>query len=111
MKLHDLLTKNATVELKHPVTGDTLGVSIVVKPNEDQGVKSVVRRELSNLPTRPSDEAKESDWLMYAETIEKSDRTILASRIVDVKGLDDFVNTEEAVLSFEIGRASCRERV
>ncbi len=65
-----------------------------------QGVKSVVRRELSNLPTRPTDEAKEADWLMYAETIEKSDRTILASRIVDVKGLEDFVNTEEAVLAF-----------
>ena len=100
MKITDLLSKPAVVQLKDVVSGDVLPVHVKIKPAEDKIVKEAIRNALIDAPKLPDDNSTDADKLAYIDAMDKTERVILASRVISVEGLEDLAQTPEAIEAF-----------
>ncbi len=100
MKITDLLSKPAVVQLKDVVSGDVLPVHVKIKPAEDKIVKEVIRNALIDAPKLPDDKSTDAEKLAYIDAMDKTERVILAARVISVDGLDDLAQTQEAIEAF-----------
>lgn len=100
MKITDLLSKPAVVQLKDVVSGDVLPVHVKIKPAEDKIVKEVIRNALIDAPKLPDDNSSDADKLAYIDAMDKTERVILAARVIAVDGLEDLAQTPEAIEAF-----------
>jgi hypothetical protein len=100
MKITDLLSKPAVVQLKDVVSGEALPVHVKIKPAEDKIVKEAIRHALVNAPTPPGENATDVDKLAYIDAMDKTERVILAARVISVEGLEDLSQTPEAIEAF-----------
>ena len=100
MKITDLLSKPAVVQLKDVVSGDVLPVHVKIKPAEDKIVKEAIRNALIDAPKLPDDNSTDAEKLAYIDAIDKTERVILAARVISVEGLEDLAQTPEAIEAF-----------
>ena len=100
MKITDLLSKPARVQLRDVISDEAIPVYVVVKPAEDKTVKETIRRCLVDAPKMPGENATDVDKLAYIDAMDKIERLILSARVMSVDGLDDFSNTPDAIESF-----------
>lgn len=100
MKITDLLSKPAVVQLKDVVSGEVLPVHVKIKPAEDKIVKEAIRNALINAPKQPDENSTDVDKLAYIDAMDKTERVILASRVISVDGLEDLAQTPEAIEAF-----------
>lgn len=100
MKITDLLTKPATVQLIDVVSGEKLPVFVKVKPAEDKAVKEVIRQALVDAPQMPTENATDVEKLDYVNAIDRTERQILAARVLAVEGVDELAQTPEAIEAF-----------
>lgn len=100
MKITDLLTKPATVQLIDVVSGEKLPVFVKVKPAEDKAVKEVIRQALIDAPQMPTETATDVDKLDYVNAIDRTERQILAARVLAVEGVEELAQTPEAIEAF-----------
>lgn len=100
MKLSELLSKPARVQLRDVISDEAIPVYVVVKPAEDKTVKETIRRCLVDAPKMPGDAATDVEKLEYIDAMDKIERLILSARVMSVDGLDDFSNTPDAIESF-----------
>ena len=100
MKITDLLSKPAVVQLKDVVSGDVLPVHVKIKPAEDKIVKEAIRNALIDAPKLPDDNSTDAEKLAYIDAMDKTERVILASRVISVDGLEDLAQTPEAIEAF-----------
>lgn len=100
MKITDLLTKPATVQLIDVVSGEKLPVFVKVKPAEDKAVKEVIRQALIDAPQMPTENATDVEKLDYVNAIDRTERQILAARVLAVEGVDELAQTPEAIEAF-----------
>lgn len=100
MKITDLLSKPAVVQLKDVVSGEALPVHVKIKPAEDKIVKEAIRKALIDAPKTPGENATDVDKLAYIDAMDKTERVILAARVISVEGLEDLAQTPEAIEAF-----------
>lgn len=100
MKITDLLSKPAVVQLKDVVSGEPLPVHVKIKPAEDKIVKEAIRNALIDAPKLPADNSTDADKLAYIDAMDKTERVILAARVISVEGLEDLSQTPEAIEAF-----------
>jgi hypothetical protein len=100
MKITDLLTKPATVQLIDVVSGEKLPVFVKVKPAEDKAVKEVIRQALIDAPQMPTENATDVEKLDYVNAIDRTERQILAARVLAVEGVEELAQTPEAIEAF-----------
>lgn len=100
MKITDLLSKPAVVQLKDVVSGDVLPVHVKIKPAEDKIVKEAIRNALIDAPKLPDDNSTDAEKLAYIDAMDKTERVILAARVISVEGLEDLSQTPEAIEAF-----------
>lgn len=100
MKITDLLSKPAVVQLKDVVSGEPLPVHVKIKPAEDKIVKEAIRNALIDAPKLPDDNSTDADKLAYIDAMDKTERVILAARVISVEGLEDLSQTPEAIEAF-----------
>lgn len=100
MKITDLLSKPAVVQLKDVVSGDVLPVHVKIKPAEDKIVKEAIRNALIDAPKLPDDNSTDAEKLAYIDAMDKTERVILAARVISVEGLEDLAQTPEAIEAF-----------
>lgn len=100
MKLSELLSKPARVQLRDVISDEAIPVYVVVKPAEDKAVKETIRRCLVDAPKMPGDASTDVEKLEYIDAMDKIERLILSARVMSVDGLDDFSNTPDAIESF-----------
>ena len=100
MKITDLLSKPAVVQLKDVVSGEVLPVHVKIKPAEDKIVKEAIRNALIDAPKQPDDNSTDADKLAYIDAMDKTERVILAARVISVEGLEDLAQTPEAIEAF-----------
>lgn len=100
MKITDLLSKPAVVQLKDVVSGDVLPVHVKIKPAEDKIVKEAIRNALIDAPKMPDDNSTDVEKLAYIDAMDRTERVILAARVISVEGLEDLAQTPEAIEAF-----------
>lgn len=100
MKITDLLSKPAVVQLKDVVSGEVLPVHVKIKPAEDKIVKEAIRNALIDAPKLPDDNSTDAEKLAYIDAMDKTERVILAARVISVEGLEDLAQTPEAIEAF-----------
>ena len=100
MKITDLLSKPAVVQLKDVVSGEALPVHVKIKPAEDKIVKEAIRNALIDAPKLPDDNSTDAEKLAYIDAMDKTERVILAARVISVEGLEDLSQTPEAIEAF-----------
>ena len=100
MKITDLLSKPAVVQLRDVVSGEVLPVHVKIKPAEDKIVKEAIRNALIDAPKLPDDKSTDADKLAYIDAMDKTERVILASRVISVDGLEDLAQTPDAIEAF-----------
>jgi hypothetical protein len=72
MKITDLLSKPAVVQLKDVVSGDVLPVHVKIKPAEDKIVKEAIRNALIDAPKLPDDNSTDAEKLAYIDAMDKT---------------------------------------
>ena len=100
MKITDLLSKPAVVQLKDVVSGEALPVHVKIKPAEDKIVKEAIRNALIDAPKMPDDNSTDAEKLAYIDVMDKTERVILAARVIAVDGLEDLAQSPEAIEAF-----------
>jgi hypothetical protein len=100
MKITDLLSKPAVVQLKDVVSGEPLPVHVKIKPAEDKIVKEAIRNALIDAPKLPDDNSTDAEKLAYIDAMDKTERVILAARVISVEGLEDLSQSPEAIEAF-----------
>ena len=100
MKITDLLSKPAVVQLNDVVSGEPLPVHVKIKPAEDKIVKEAIRKALIDAPKLPDDNSTDAEKLAYIDAMDKTERVILAARVISVEGLEDLSQTPEAIEAF-----------
>ena len=100
MKITDLLSKPAVVQLNDVVSGEALPVHVKIKPAEDKIVKEAIRNALIDAPKLPDDNSTDAEKLAYIDAMDKTERVILAARVISVEGLEDLAQTPEAIEAF-----------
>jgi len=100
MKITDLLSKPAVVQLNDVVSGEPLPVHVKIKPAEDKIVKEAIRNALIDAPKLPDDNSTDAEKLAYIDAMDKTERVILAARVISVEGLEDLAQTPEAIEAF-----------
>lgn len=100
MKITDLLSKPAVVQLNDVVSGEPLPVHVKIKPAEDKIVKEAIRNALIDAPKLPDDNSTDAEKLAYIDAMDKTERVILAARVISVEGLEDLSQTPEAIEAF-----------
>jgi hypothetical protein len=114
MKITDLLSKPAVVQLKDVVSGDVLPVHVKIKPAEDKIVKEAIRKALIDAPKTPGENATDVDKLAYIDAMDKTERVIL-DEVGCGNRKDECISsdtrTDLRIFNFKVGRSDgyCRK--
>lgn len=80
--LQKLIAQTASIEIKHPISGEPTGIMLDVLPADSPKIAETIAIALGCMPPFPSDSAPIGDLVKYNNADKIANRTVVCARVI-----------------------------